>query len=649
MNPRYLTKSRFKLAVECPTKLYYSCRPGEYRNIKQDDSFLQMLAEGGFQVGELAKTMYPGGIEIISKDHTEAETETLQLLARDEVILFEPAIRFGDWYIRVDILIKRGNTMEVIEVKAKSYDSANPKIVGKKGGILADMLPYIHDIAFQTLVAQKAFPAFQISSFLMMPDKSRTATIDGLNQYFKVQRTENSARVIVSPQLKSKGCGEHVLALINVDGPVSSAFKEGISFPGGHDSVEGFAQRMAEAYTADIRVAPSIGPQCGRCEFRTSPGEDLRSGFHECWKEANTWTDKDVAGGTVLDLWNFRGKDKLISKSILRLSQLTKDDINYKTDGDGLSVSQRQWMQIAGVPKVDDKGGYFLDTYLLRAETKGWVYPFHFIDFETAAVALPFYADMRPYEQIAFQFSHHMLGKSGKVEHAGEFLQSDAGKFPNYEFARELKAQLQGDTGSVFMWSHHENTILNRIVLQLQADKQPPEDADELIAFLRTLTKDGNRAMVDLKTVSEKTFFHPDTRGSSSLKVVLPAILKVSAYLRGKYSKPIYGATNGIRSLNFKDHIWWREDADGQLVDPYLLLKALATTLAGPEAENMERAEALGIAEGGAAAAAYSRLQFEDLAPEIRIPINAALLRYCELDTLAMAQVVEAWREWCES
>ena len=47
---RYLTKSRFKLAVECPTKLFYTGKPKIYRDTKQEDSFLQMLAEGGYQV-----------------------------------------------------------------------------------------------------------------------------------------------------------------------------------------------------------------------------------------------------------------------------------------------------------------------------------------------------------------------------------------------------------------------------------------------------------------------------------------------------------------------------------------------------------------------------------------------------------------------
>ena len=84
--PRYLTKSRFKLAVECPTKLNYTGKR-DYADTKQDDSFLQALADGGFQVGELAKLMHPGGHDITSKDHVEAEAQTRALLAQSGTVI----------------------------------------------------------------------------------------------------------------------------------------------------------------------------------------------------------------------------------------------------------------------------------------------------------------------------------------------------------------------------------------------------------------------------------------------------------------------------------------------------------------------------------------------------------------------------------
>ena len=89
---RYLTKSRFKLGLECPTKLYYTDKQ-EYPNQKIDNSFLTALADGGYQVGELAKLYFPNGHDITTLDYEEAETQTLKLLKQSEVIIYEPAIR----------------------------------------------------------------------------------------------------------------------------------------------------------------------------------------------------------------------------------------------------------------------------------------------------------------------------------------------------------------------------------------------------------------------------------------------------------------------------------------------------------------------------------------------------------------------------
>lgn len=68
---RYLTKSRFRLATECPTKLFYTGKI-EYANQNLDDSFLVALADGSFQVSALAQCCFPGGHDIKTLDYDEA-------------------------------------------------------------------------------------------------------------------------------------------------------------------------------------------------------------------------------------------------------------------------------------------------------------------------------------------------------------------------------------------------------------------------------------------------------------------------------------------------------------------------------------------------------------------------------------------------
>jgi hypothetical protein len=149
--------------------------------------------------------------------------------------------------------------------------------------------------------------------------------------------------------------------------------------------------------------------------------------------------------------------------------------------------------------------------------------------------------------------------------------------------------------------------------------------------------------MVDLNEIAVKCYFHPETQGRTSIKKVLPAVLKTSELLRKEYSKPI---GDNLSSLNFPKTFVWFKEFGGKTDDPYELLKLHTTDLFNEMNSNISHENYL-IAEGGAAAMAYARLQFEELGNQERGNIKDALLRYCELDTLAMVMVLRAWVEWC--
>ena len=52
MKKKLFTKSRMKVALDCPTKLWYLEQPDKYVNNLAEDSFMEALAQGGYQVGE---------------------------------------------------------------------------------------------------------------------------------------------------------------------------------------------------------------------------------------------------------------------------------------------------------------------------------------------------------------------------------------------------------------------------------------------------------------------------------------------------------------------------------------------------------------------------------------------------------------------
>jgi hypothetical protein len=195
---RYLSKSRYKLAIDCPAKLYYTGKP-EYANQMDEDPFMEALAQGGFQVGALAKLYFPGGTEIYTKDYDVSVNETNELLKQKNIIIYEAAIRHENYFIRADILVKRGDHIDLIEVKSTSIDMSeegDPFLKKRDPGIVSDWLPYLKDVAFQKYVLSHAFPKYEISAYLMMTDKNALCPTDGLNQKFKIVKDNNDNKSI---------------------------------------------------------------------------------------------------------------------------------------------------------------------------------------------------------------------------------------------------------------------------------------------------------------------------------------------------------------------------------------------------------------------------------------------------------------------
>jgi len=221
---------------------------------------------------------------------------------------------------------------------------------------------------------------------------------------------------------------------------------------------------------------------------------------------------------------------------------------------------------------------------------------------------------------------------------------------PSAAVVRALRVALAGDGGTVLHWWDHERNVLNDVRKELEAGEEP--DRAELTAFIVELSggvEDRPARLVDMgRPLVAKTAFFAGTEGRSSIKKVLQAVMQQSDYLQERYGRPVYG-TAEMPSLNFRDWAWWREEK-GQVVDPYTMLGQL---LADPDLDRAAREEegdeaSAFVANGGAAMVAYGELQRRDLDPKERERLEKQLLRYCELDTLAMVMVYEALREWVQ-
>jgi hypothetical protein len=664
MKMRYLTKSRFKMAMDCVTQLYYTGKKELYADKNINDDFLLALAKGGYQVGELAKYYFCDDpknelITIDALDYEEAVLLTNEALLRPgRVVISEAAFKYRNLFVRVDLLVRDNDVISIYEVKAKSIDSTVEFLNGKANAVSSDWVEYLYDIAFQRFVVRNALSElkYQLRTNLLLVNKDATTDIDGLHQFFKVYSDNNKIKVVTKDGIVRGDLGAQILIPISTD-EVCDKIEYEFSVPNDmyeNISFEDFIWTMANVYENDNRLISTVGSKCKNCRFYKDANDSdiLLSGREECWKTVTSCSE--IKWPMSIELWNGMAgsrsfADELALKNKHYFPEIEEADIAPKGKSklilSGLTPHDRRMEQInRSISKTSES---YFDAEGLRAEMESWVFPLHFIDFETSAVAIPFFRGLRPYEGVAFQFSHHIIDKDWSVRHETQYLSFDPGSFPNFEFVRKLKEALSKDEGSIFRYHNHENSYLNMIYRQLQRREDAPADKGELKDFILEITHDkasehtGSRDMIDLYKLVLKYYYSPRAKGSNSLKQILPAIIADSEHLRSKYGRPgVYGSGKKVHSLNFTDHVWIQPEFGN---NPY---KTLPRVFAQYDSETLDLLvkDMEGLADGGAAMTAYNYLQFSDIPVEQRKSISDALLRYCELDTLAMVMLVEGWK-----
>jgi predicted RecB family nuclease len=119
--PHGLSKSRFTSGLQCHKKLWWEVHEPDAVEL-QPDKVLQDLFDQGHQVGELARTRYPGGvlIERANTARTERVAATAAVLDSGAPAVFEATFIAHDTYVAIDVLEKRGSGHHLIEVKSSN-------------------------------------------------------------------------------------------------------------------------------------------------------------------------------------------------------------------------------------------------------------------------------------------------------------------------------------------------------------------------------------------------------------------------------------------------------------------------------------------------------------------------------------------------
>jgi CRISPR/Cas system-associated exonuclease Cas4 (RecB family) len=150
----------------------------------------------------------------------------------------------------------------------------------------------------------------------------------------------------------------------------------------------------------------------------------------------------------------------------------------------------------------------------LSAALGSFTWPCHYLDFETVAAVLPVYVGHGCHRQVLTQFSlHHRNSIAAEPSH-DEYL-ADAERDCERELAETLINNL-GDRGSIVVYSAFEKTRIS-VLKDLFPDLAVP-----LQAVLDRIQ--------DLLVVIQDHVYHPDFRGSFSIKKVLPVLVPDLSY-----------------------------------------------------------------------------------------------------------------------
>jgi len=258
------------------------------------------------------------------------------------------------------------------------------------------------------------------------------------------------------------------------------------------DSVDeatyGLATRIDDMFeTIDSKICPecAIGPNC------SDPYDcDL---IDSCWSF--------LPEHHVFELY-YGGKKshELFKSGVLSITEIP----------DGFKLNDKQKVQKAcaecGKPHVNQE---IISEFMAQLK-----FPLYYLDFETFKTAIPLYDGARPYQNIPFQYSLHVVKKPGAKPKHFSFL-ADGKKDPRHDFASSLRKHI-GDEGSLVAYnSAFEMGILKQLMDFLPDEAEWIQPAIERFVDL----------LVPFRNFG---YYHPSQHGSASLKKVLPALTGIS-------------------------------------------------------------------------------------------------------------------------
>lgn len=621
---RYLTRHLFGAGCECPVKLYYYAK-----GYPQDQSSKPFIAHAIYNkrlLTALARSIYDDAYLVKKKTISEAVTQTEALLTADQTTVFDAVFEHKDMMARLPIVEKEGDQLTAFYVRTKAFDSRKHRLIDGSGRINSKWKKYLLDFAFQVYLMRATYPEKTMRAILVMPEKSGQAYTDHLPTILQPYSDE------IIPNKKGSLSDQELLAKVDATEVVKRLIDDH-SFAQDYlpeSSLQETLSLFRDLYFNEMKADVEVGLKCKSCEFRLEDervAAGSKSGFNECWSPVTG--NQNPSKNHIFDLIG-PGTNSRLSKENYRQIDIPVESVfSPKSIVSGRGRISQEMRQALQINKSQQKQ---IPEEIVRPalfkELNRWQYPFHFLDFEAGNYAVPVRRGRRPYHLVLFQFSCHTLFSDGRWRHY-QWIDDFKSGYPNYELIRQLQDIPHIEDGTIVQYSNFERHALKTIRRELTDDFAEVSDADDLIFWLEKVINRHDSShheppyMADLSRLVKNFYYNREMENSLSIKDVLSSVMSHSSYLKNIYSKP-------YSSSNFDEIIWWQPNGKGGARNPY---KILTETGDSP------------IRRGTQAMVVYGKLIAGDYSEDEIVAYRQALLKYCELDTLAMLMIYQHWQE----
>lgn len=621
----YFTRHLFKAGLVCSTKLFYKAEL--YPEDQRSQPFIEHAAYNKRLLKSLLRSAYRDGKFVGENSVADAFEQTQILLKTDNTVLFDAIFILDNMMAKLPVIEKSGKDLNIYNVQIKAFSSKKHNLVNRHGDIYSKWRRYLLGFAYQVYLIGKLYPEYNLIPILAVPDKRGKSQTDNLHYLLNPDnnREQPGAEIPASEQ--------DLLARIDVSEQIDMIHNDP-QFAEEHFQGETFEEilyRFRRLYFEHIKETPVIGTKCKQCEFRIESERMLHgavSGFDVCWRKHLSGDIESRTPPHVFDLIG-PGSKIWIEEGIYDQRNISSEEITSPENilkGRGqISAKMRQALQIAKAKGNEVPAEIMRPN--LHDELGRWTFPIHFLDFEAGNYAVPVISDRSPYHLVVFQFSCHTLFEDGNWSHH-EWIDDRQSGYPNYELIRQLQRVPSIEDGTLVQYSNFERNALKIIRRELTGNEYVG-DAPELISWIEEIISRNDSSSVNPPYIADlsrlvKNFYYNDRMlNSLSIKDVLQSVMSYSSYLEQKYSEP-------YSSSNFDNIVWWQPDGSGGARNPYRIL-----------AESNE----VSVRRGTEAMVVYGKMISRDAGDEKMNKYRRSLLKYCELDTLAMLMIFEHWQQ----